>query len=62
MVDIKSKVETKIFSEKTVDVIGKTVLNMYGGMIDCADSASTAKTGKGSKGGSDNEDRFRFSL
>jgi len=61
MVEIKSKLETKIFSEKTVDVIGKTVLNMYGGMMDCADSASTSKAGKGSKGGSDNEDRFRVS-
>ena len=59
VVDIKAKVSTKIFSEKTVEVIGKAVLNMYGGMIDCADSAATAKTSKGSLGGSDNEERMR---
>ena len=59
VVDIKSKVSTKIFSEKTVDIIGKAVLNTYGGMFDCADSASTAPAQKGSKGGSDNEDRMR---
>lgn len=58
-VDVKSKVSTKIFSEKTVEVIGKAVLNLYGEIIDCADGASTSQAGKGSKGGSDNEDRMR---
>ncbi len=57
MVDINGVVSTKIASDKTVDIIGKSVLNMYGGIIDCADSASTSKSGKGSKGGSDLEDR-----
>mgnify|MGYP003327574959 CR=1 FL=1 len=46
-IDINSKVSTKIFSEKSVEVIGKSVLNIYGGMIDCADGPSE---GKGSKG------------
>ena len=59
MVDINGTVSTKIASDKTVDIIGKSVLNMYGGIIDCADSACTSKTGKGSKGGSDLEDRER---
>lgn len=51
MVDIKSRVSTKIFSDGTVEVIGKSVLNMYGGMIDAADAASTSKSSKGSKCG-----------
>jgi hypothetical protein len=39
-IDFNSKISTKIFSEKTVDVIGKAVLNIYGGMVDCADGAT----------------------
>jgi hypothetical protein len=53
-IDINSKVSTKIFSEKTVDVIGKAILNIYGGLIDCADGATKMK---GSKGGSTNEEQ-----
>ena len=53
-IDINSKVSTKIFSEKTVDVIGKAILNIYGGLVDCADGATKLK---GSKGGSTNEER-----
>ncbi len=53
-IDINSKVSTKIFSEKTVDVIGKAILNIYGGFIDCADGATKRK---GSKGGSTNEEK-----
>jgi hypothetical protein len=53
-IDINSKVSTKIFSEKTVDVIGKAILNIYGGLIDCADGATKLK---GSKGGSTNEEK-----
>ena len=53
-IDINSKVSTKIFSEKTVDVIGKAILNIYGGLIDCADGATKRK---GSKGGSTNEEQ-----
>lgn len=39
-IDINSKVSTKIFSEKSVECIGRAVLNIYGGMIDCADGAT----------------------
>jgi hypothetical protein len=53
-IDINSKVSTKIFSEKTVDVIGKAILNIYGGLVDCADGATKLK---GSKGGSTNEEK-----
>ena len=53
-IDINSKVSTKIFSEKTVDVIGKAILNIYGGLIDAADGATKLK---GSKGGSTNEEQ-----
>jgi hypothetical protein len=56
-IDIDSKVSTKIFSEKTVECIGKGILNIYGGLIDCADGATKLK---GSKGGYySNEDRYR---
>ena len=44
IVDIKSRVSTKIFSESTVDFIGKGILNIYGGLCDFAD-----RTTKGSK-------------
>ena len=47
-IDIDSKVSTKIFSEKTVELIGSGILNIYGGLIDCADGATSIK---GSKGG-----------
>ncbi len=45
-IDISSKVSTKIFSEKTVEIIGKGILNMYGGLIDCADGATSVKGSK----------------
>ena len=44
IVDVKSRVSTKIFSESTVDFIGKGILNIYGGLCDFAD-----RTTKGSK-------------
>jgi hypothetical protein len=56
-IDVNSKVSTKIFSEKTVDVIGKGILNIYGGLIDCADGATKLK---GSKGGSTNEEKNKL--
>ena len=46
-IDINSKVSTKIFSEKSVEVIGKSVLNIYGGMIDCADGPTEVNGSKG---------------
>lgn len=54
IINIESKVSTKIFSEKTVEVIGKAILDIYGGLIDCADGATKLK---GSKGGSTNEEK-----
>ena len=56
-IDINSKVSTKIFSEKTVECIGKGILNIYGGLIDCADGATKLK---GSKGGSTNEEKNKL--
>ena len=44
IVDIKSGVSTKIFSESTVEMIGKGIMNIYGGLTDFAD-----RTTKGSK-------------
>jgi hypothetical protein len=55
-IDINAGVSAKIFSNDTVNVIGKAILNIYGGLIDAADGA-TSKTG--SKGGSKNEDNQR---
>jgi len=43
---VDSKVSTKIFSEKTVDVIGKAILNIYGGLIDAADGATKVNGSK----------------
>ena len=55
-IDISSKVSTKIFSEKTVEVIGNGLLNIYGGLVDCADGATQ---NRGSKTKSNNEDNNR---
>ena len=44
IIDVKSRVSTKIFSESTIDIIGKGILNIYGGLCDFAD-----RTTKGSK-------------
>lgn len=43
IIEVSSKVSTKIFSEKTVDVIGRAILNCYGGLFDCADGATSVK-------------------
>jgi hypothetical protein len=45
-IDIDSKVSTKVFSEKTVEIIGKSILNIYGGLVDCADGASSVYPSK----------------
>jgi hypothetical protein len=42
-IDVSSKVSTRLFSEKTVELIGSAILNMYGGFIDCADGATSIK-------------------
>ena len=55
-IDVSSKVSTKIFSEKTVETIGRGILNMYGGLVDVADGATSVK---GSKSISQNEEQNR---
>lgn len=56
-IDISSKVSTKIFSEKTVDVIGKAILNIYGGLIDAADGATKVNGSKPCSGPYTNEEQ-----
>jgi len=53
-IDVNSTVSTKIFSEKTVEMIGRGILNIYGGLVDVADGATSIK---GSLGGSLNEEQ-----
>lgn len=55
-IDINSKISTKVFSEKTVEVIGRGILNIYGGLVDCADGATEIN---GSKVKSKNEEQNR---
>lgn len=45
-IDASSKVSTKMFSEKTVEVVGNGLLNIYGGLVDCADGATSKNTTK----------------
>jgi len=40
-VDISGNASVKIASDKQVDVIGKTILNLYGNVMDCADGGSS---------------------
>ena len=46
-VDISGNSSVKIASDKQVDVIGKTILNLYGAVMDCADGTSSGVTGIG---------------
>ena len=46
VIDIRSKVSTKIFSESTVDMIGKGIMNVYGGLCDFADRTTKGKPSK----------------
>ena len=48
-ISCNAKVAARFFSEKTVEIVGNNVLNMYGGFVDMADGSSTALVGKGSK-------------
>ncbi len=50
IVDVQSKVSTKIFSEKNVDLIGKGIMNVYGGLVDFADGATRLKGSKDCSG------------
>ena len=54
IIDINGSVSTKVFSEKTVEVIGKGIMNIYGGLCDFADRSTK---GKPSKFPSINEER-----
>jgi hypothetical protein len=53
---INSRVSTRIFAENKLELIGKSILNCYGGLIDFADGSTKIN---GSKGGSDLEENFR---
>lgn len=55
-IDVNSSVSSKFFSENTVELIGRSILNIYGGMIDVADGATAVK---GSKVISSNEIKNR---
>jgi hypothetical protein len=46
-VTINSKVLTRIVSENRVELIGKAILNCYGGLIDFADGATKINNSKG---------------
>jgi len=45
-IDINASVSTKVFSEKTVEVIGKGLLNIYGGLADFADRTTKNRRSK----------------
>ena len=46
VIDCKAKLAAKFFSEKTVEIVGTGVLNMYGGFMDMADGATSIKGSK----------------
>ena len=46
IIDVNSTVSTKIFSEDTVHVIGKSLLNIYGGLADFADGTTKHRRSK----------------
>ena len=46
MIDLNSGVSTKIFSEDTVHLIGKSLLNIYGGLADFADGTTKRRRSK----------------
>ena len=52
-ISCNAKVAARFFSEKTVEIVGNNVLNMYGGFVDIADGSSTALLGKSSKNAKD---------
>lgn len=56
IISVSSKVSTRLVSENQVDLVGKAILNIYGGLVDCADGATKIN---GSKGGSTNEDNYK---
>ena len=46
IIDVNSTASTKIFSENTVHVIGKSLLNIYGGLADFADGTTKHRRSK----------------
>ena len=46
MIDVQSKVSTKIFSESTVNIIGKGILDVYAGLADFADRTTKTRRSK----------------
>ena len=46
IIDINSTASTKMFSEDTVHVIGKSLLNIYGGLADFADGTTKRRRSK----------------
>ncbi len=45
-IDMRAKESYKIFSEKTLDVVGNAIMNIYGGLVDMADGATKLKGSK----------------
>jgi hypothetical protein len=54
VVSIEAKASMRLISENSIDLIGRAILNCYGGLIDFADGSTKII---GSKGGSVNEDK-----
>jgi hypothetical protein len=54
VVSIEAKASMRLISENRIDLIGKAILNCYGGLIDFADGSTKII---GSKGGSVNEEK-----
>jgi len=46
VIDCKAKASAKFFSEKSVEIAGTNVTNIYGGFIDMADGATSVKGSK----------------
>ena len=45
-IDVRARQSCKIFSEKTLDMIGNSIMNIYGGLVDMADGATKLKGSK----------------
>ena len=50
IIDTSSKISTKLFSENTVECVGNGLLNIYGGLIDCADGSTSRQGSKTEEG------------
>lgn len=46
VIDCKAKASAKFFSEKSCEIVGTNVTNIYGGFIDMADGATAVKGSK----------------